>query len=78
MRVTNEGPLEVADRRVTRPDQVQRKAAMARASAAGMRVRCTWCGQPSAGYDADGAALCSLDLMVARQRRTRAAMRDGR
>jgi hypothetical protein len=78
MRHTDEALLEVADRRVTRPALVQRRAATARASAAGMRVRCTWCGQPSPGYDADGAALCSLDLMVARQRRTRAAMRDGR
>jgi hypothetical protein len=78
MRQTDEGPLELADQRVARPGLLQRRVRLVRASGTGMRSRCDWCGQPSPGYDADGDVLCSLDLMVARQRRTRAAMRDGR
>jgi hypothetical protein len=73
---TDEGLLELADQRVARPALLQRKARLVRTLGTGIRPRCDWCGLPSAGSDADGTVLCSVDLMVARQRRTRAAMRS--
>jgi len=71
---TNDGPLELADQHVARPALLQRKVRLVRASGA-IRSRCARCGQPSAGLDDDGAALCTTDFMIARQRRMRAAMR---